>query len=272
MTARDHPFAGIRAKIERADESIHNLNTEINTLINGDTYTLISILSDDATKRSIRIVGPEPPLRFAVLAGEIVYHLRSSLDHLVRSLVVNNNNIPGRNHQYPICSTPESFKEASDQKRGLQGISSSAKAIIESRQPYRSTESFERHFLHILQELNNADKHRLLVVLVTRIPGLHRTDYATERGRSESDSVNIINFYPWKSVQGLTGNGIEILRIGLDKPEPDLKTMVKPILHIAFGDFGLMTKQPIIYILSQVRDKVVGLIDSFESEFSLAQS
>ena len=269
MLTRDHHLIGIRAKIERTDEHIRNLDSEINALINGDSYALISKPNDDATKRIISITGPEPPLRFAVIAGEIAHQLRSVLDHLVWELVINNKNTPGRYHQYPICDTSKKFKAACD--RGyIRGISDSAKAIIESRQPYSNSKDVRRNFLYVLRELNNTDKHKLLVILATNIAKLQKigisSNTPTNKKENESNNVNIISIYPGIGIQRPTEKGTEILRIEFDKPEPNFKALGKPILQIVFGDFGPMTEQPIIYILSQVREKVVRLIDSFESE------
>lgn len=86
------PLDSIYAKIDRANEHIRNLNAEINTLIDGDAYRIVSEPEGDARKSSIRVVGPEPPLRLAVVAGEIVHQLRSSLDHLVCQLAIANGN------------------------------------------------------------------------------------------------------------------------------------------------------------------------------------
>src|SRR5450755_3842220 len=80
----DHPFAGIAQKLKRADQNIVTLRSEIDTFLKGGKYPTIPHPNDktwqEATDyhRTKRI-----PVRFGVLTGEIVHHLRSSLDHIV---------------------------------------------------------------------------------------------------------------------------------------------------------------------------------------------
>lgn len=109
------PLDGVLQKIERADEHIKNLNDEIGTFIE-DNYRIVSKPDDDATTSIITVVGPDPPLRFSVIVGEIIHQLRSSLDHVIWQLVLANGKVPTRYHQFPICDSVEKFKKA--RKRG----------------------------------------------------------------------------------------------------------------------------------------------------------
>jgi hypothetical protein len=103
------------------------------------------------------------PLRFAVLAGEVIHHLRSSLDHLVAGLVQLAGHAVSRAHQFPICKTPEQFQRSL--KTGcLDGVPAAVTRVIEGYQPYLHVNPNVAE-LSGLQELNNADKHRLLVVV-----------------------------------------------------------------------------------------------------------
>lgn len=268
MVTQDHPLAGIWSKIERANETINNLNSEINALINGDDYKIVSKLNDDATECIVSAFGPDPPLRLSVLVGEIVHQFRSSLDHLIWALVIENKNNPTHFHQYPICDTPEKFEYAIE-KGNLEGISGSAKKIVESRQPYKKTKNIEKNFLYTLRELNNIDKHRLLIIFTTSMAKAQKLGIGsnTPKKGEKRNNVEITHIIYPNGIKRPTENGTEILRFRFAKPEPYFKSEGKPIFRVVFKDLGAMSEQPVIYIISQTRDRVVDLIRSFESEF-----
>jgi len=125
-----HPLDGCRAKLDRAKETIESLALEISTFESripppfqvtrehrGNEYVFIA--SGVATA----------PLRFAVIAGEIVHHMRSCLDHTIRALVVRNGNVPSVRHQFPICTSEKQFDEAISRGQ-IDGISPSAEALV----------------------------------------------------------------------------------------------------------------------------------------------
>lgn len=261
-----HPLDGILAKIQRADEHIKNLNAEINTLIGSDIYRFVSEPDSDPRECILRVEGPEPPMRLAVIAGEVVHQLRSSLDHLVCQLVIENKKPVNRTHQFPICDTPEKFKAARDGGK-IRGISASARSLIEARQPYNQTKDIKRNFLYILREMDDADKHRLLTLVVARaVPRELAIGRETVAGK-KGDPITVVGISPPKGPQRPTEQGTEVLRFQFGEPEPDVKVTGKPVIQIAFGDLGPMTERPVIDIVQQLRDKTVRLINAFSSEF-----
>ncbi len=178
-----HPLDGIRGKIQRADEHIRNLNAEITAFLSENSYSTTSEPDHDARESVLRVVGPEPPLRFSVTAGEIIHQLRSSLDHLVWQLVLQNGKIPTQEHQFPICSTLDKYENS--RKRGrTKGVSASAAALIQGCQPYHKGKDFERHPLWVLREMDDTDKHRLLVV-VGAVASLREVAVGSEQGDLE---------------------------------------------------------------------------------------
>lgn len=85
-----HSLDGCYAKLERAQESLNYLSDTADGLFSTDAYRLIRA-PQGAGEYVIRFHCPDRlPLRFAVLSGEIVHNLRSSLDHLVTALVLAN--------------------------------------------------------------------------------------------------------------------------------------------------------------------------------------
>jgi hypothetical protein len=158
-------ISAIEAKLARANELLGNLGRELDIFKASVAPPRIEKGYKPGTSIYAFFAHGEldVPLRFSVLAGEIVHQLRSSLDHLVAHLVMSNGGMLTSAHQFPICSTPERYR--ADIARGrLRGISESLQSRIEHLQPYKAEDPRVSPLLG-LQELNNSDKHRLLVVV-----------------------------------------------------------------------------------------------------------
>jgi len=123
-----------------------------------------SISSYDDLERGEYVVELRPcelDLRVALIAGDFVCCLRSSLDHLAWQLAaLNANGIPSNKRiSFPIqgVNTLDSQIEFT---KSTFGISEEAIAYIRSLQPYQSGERYRLHYLWVLNTLWNIDKHR----------------------------------------------------------------------------------------------------------------
>jgi hypothetical protein len=159
-----------KLKVKRAAEHIETLQSRAREYASDDTNFVVEE-SDGAKK--LRFPN-EPPAEIAVLAGEIVYQLRSALDHLTFELVKANPkgvtlppNWPNR-CQFPLCieiprkgnppvpiSVPLPFNYF---KESLPGITVQAFTFIEALQPYNQGNGPMQ--LGWLEQLANIDKHR----------------------------------------------------------------------------------------------------------------
>src|SRR5262249_8459640 len=108
---------------------------------------------------------------WGVTVGEIVHDLRSALDALVYQLALLNGTTDAKFASskacFPIFLTPEGF--ATRSKRTLQVLRTEHQTLFEKYQPYRGFGP--RSVLWCLHEVNNTDKHRLLLVVK---PHVHR--------------------------------------------------------------------------------------------------
>ncbi len=105
------------------------------------------------------------PVDFQVSIGQVLYNLRSALDHLAWQLVIANNGNPGKSTSFPIV---DDVLDERGNVRTLKiggGVHPNAWALIEAAQPYHRTDDPTLDPLWILNELGNIDKHRLLIVL-----------------------------------------------------------------------------------------------------------
>jgi hypothetical protein len=136
-------------------------------------------------KRKLNI-PKSPPQEISILAGEMIYQMRSALDHLAFEIVKLNPNISTidagwREHcQFPLrtripkgCTLPVTKDKFSGD---LPGVTDEIFAVIESMQPYygKDAQPFYKmnavnNCLRFLCHLSNIDKHRHLNVIRARV-------------------------------------------------------------------------------------------------------
>ena len=159
---------GVRLKRERARDQIKLLNSQIDTFLNaGDTGPYSASINFDRDTSELTIVAKlerRADTMWGVQVGEIVHNLRSALDHAVNQLVIPD---PKSKNQFPIFIDVDRF-QGDGIGKFLKGVNSKAVALVRSEQPFPKedggTGEGERSPLWHLQELSNADKHRLIHV------------------------------------------------------------------------------------------------------------
>jgi hypothetical protein len=108
--------------------------------------------------RDIRL-SPELSIR----VGEFIYNLRAALDHLVFALAWHDTGKkPTGSHERKLQFPIEDRKKSFDGRRNtlLKGVFDGNVALIERYQPYKRC-----HWIGVLRDLSNTDKHRELLSL-----------------------------------------------------------------------------------------------------------
>src|SRR5689334_7092437 len=103
------------------------------------------------------------PVQLPLIIGDCIQNIRSALDYLVGELVLAANRKPDEHHAFPVCNTPEAFKESQKRKR-LTGLSKEMIAEIEALQPYIVGARLRDHAFWILDRLCNINKHRRILL------------------------------------------------------------------------------------------------------------
>jgi hypothetical protein len=220
------PLDGVNEKIKRANECICNLDREINTFFDQSDYPIIPdhddkmfhVVYEYHVKRAI-------PLRFSVLAGEVIHHLRSCFDHLIWQL--SNSLKQFRDPtgiEFPVFDIkPVRKDELSRYERKVAGVSAPAKTLIQRLQPYNL--SHPKHSpLFIIHEMDRLDKHRELVIVVPVLGS-----------RRSIDALRTFMKYKQAENNGLP---IEFNRA----VEMDTKTTP----HVTFREFGGRKYEPVV--------------------------
>lgn len=268
-----HPLDGCRAKIQRAEENIHLLDREIAAFLHRDPppYKIVGQHQKEGLEYAFVAFGdPEAPLRFAVLAGEIIHHLRSSLDHLIYALIIQNGGTPTRNNQFPICATVEKFNQACTSGGMLNGVSPSAKKLIMAVQPYTS-KTPDDTILHVVNQFDIFDKHRLLVVVTTMVRlgntitiGADAEIAATPARQGKTPTiVGLGDPAPRK----ISKEGVEVFTIRLAEPAPEFVATADIVPQLAFEECGRVKFAPVIQTLTGLLAGTRRTIDTFSGEF-----
>ena len=194
MTTHDE---GIQAKLDAARRTLDVLRAEVRTFAQTQRDK-VEVIQVGEKSWSPRLTDKfdAPPIKWSILIGEIAYHLRSSLDHLVYKLVCENGGNPTKQNAFPIVWEIDkvihkviySEKGSEYVKKGreyidnkvLKGVGEQEKAKILLNQgfvPHAGesgvydirTDPYE--FSH-LTYLCNVDKHRHLILVKPKLGGL----------------------------------------------------------------------------------------------------
>ena len=163
---RKMDLVGIHAKLLRAEHQLKQITNEANWLCSDVQHGVVREVREDIDKQVWVYRGetPNAPISWSVIFGEILYNLRSALDHLVWQLVLANGQTPGRHNAFPITNDAQGWEKTKDNL--LNGVSSRHKSMIGYLQPYTGGINlpFDVSKFKLLDNLSNIEKHRYLIV------------------------------------------------------------------------------------------------------------
>ena len=191
-------FIGALAKIARAESQIRELDDDAKELCRNIRQSIVCETDNEADVKRWMYRGESPlvPLGWSVHTGEILYNLRSALDHLVWQLVCANGQKPTRAIQFPIIDDVDDWKRSSNGPQ-LAGLSDGARQTIRYLQPFNPVmqlpikgqmRPFDAQTFRTLRDLCNIDKHRHLHLIVAKTDGIGPIDFGENqppRRRSE---------------------------------------------------------------------------------------
>src|SRR5271165_2349531 len=236
-------LAGVYAKLDRAEDSINHLNSEIAAFLQVPEGGF-SKDKQEAFGQVLQHTRRNIPPRFGVLAGEIAHHLRSSLDHIVWFLSSDTYRQSNETAiAFPIfVEKPSSKKDEASYSRKVKGITNvNALRLIRDLQPYKTPIPSDQP-LAIIHQLDRVDKHHTLVLI--------------ESSWDASLKIPLSLFSP-----------IVISSDGVTGPPPADKLEVKFTHQIGFREFGQRKGQAVIEGLTQLAEATREIVTRF-SELS----
>jgi hypothetical protein len=280
------------AKIARAKAHSDELEKHIlRTYRRKLNHPQIGIKADPQTREGILYISKMRDLseinrQTALIAGDVIHNLRSALDHLVYQLAVehtNDNIVDPNATQFPICDrrgrSPDKKGRGGsgfrrEAKRHLGEVDLLHRARIESFQPYPRRKGRNFLYLRLLRDLDNRDKHRLLVPSIiapasftyplTPMVALILRRVATRRRVIPSGGLPL-------STSGLRINrvpielGTELRRLMPFSPTHKgfkVKVIGSLMPTVTFGDGG-----PTIIATHRMIETVTHIVGSFEDAF-----
>lgn len=202
----DLAVRGVRAKLRRASDHLEALYSGISAFTDGHPASLNRPRQLDPETWVCDAVLCKPiPIEWSVALGEFVHNLRSALDNTVSLMSVFHGGSDARS-AFPIYDTPDKFERRG--RRKIVGLPQEATAFIERLQPFAS-KAVIPHYLHSLEEMWNADKHRTLHPWGVQ---LGERDVTI---RPHPETVVIVS-EEWKS--GVIHDGAEALRLTFSEP------------------------------------------------------
>lgn len=268
-----HPLDGARTKVDRAKENIVNLATECQQFIDKNyRHDLIAQSQVNPLEYLVAYPPvPKPAIRLAVLVGEVLYLLRSSLDHVVGQLILlrdPTSTLYGS--QFPICTETRRHKAMDCGK--VKAIPDEAAAAIMKLQPcYGRNEPSRTHKLAVLNSLRNFDKHRL-VVLLGGAAALSKWDVqVTAKGHAGFKVVFPKFDQPvFLSHDNATPMGVVNVVPSGDPTHVDVayvKVKQQFSLHVSIENTGLPEAPPLVPFLQSLQDDVFKIVRDFARFF-----
>src|ERR1700675_2981415 len=153
-------FDGARLKIKRANHHIADLETQF-TAFTAENLPHLSIQTNPERGQPYVLVsyGKEPPCAdLALIIGDAIHNLRTSLDHLTWELV-------GKGGQNRHLCLPTGDKRVNFEA-SCQGIVTPSQAV---KDIFKSLEIFpggKGDAIYRLNRLDNADKHTILTPVI----------------------------------------------------------------------------------------------------------
>ncbi len=260
-------FDNLYLKVERANSLLAVLERESSTFLRKN-YRVEGRLDQKARKYRLLALGDSVlPAHLSILLGEIVYHLRTVLDHLVFVLASGKRN-PAR-LAFPVCRKEGEFRLAL--KRGaLEGVQENVVEMIEGMQPYRTSPNPRQATLYQLHHLNIMDKHRFLLAAAacvkTRSGGTFVVDAKEEATliMPRPDSIP-------SNTRPSTGGEV-IFEFGFRK-QPHRGAIVRAVDVFEFKMVfdraeAVMQNREVLPTLVIMRDTVTSVVDEFCAVFS----
>jgi len=165
MPTADERLTFIWPKIERAKKHILDLEAAIGAFRKTNPYTVGTKRDPQTRKLVYYMTRVDPvPLEIAAISGDVVHNLRTALDYLHQHLFMigTGTSIPSKDVAFYIDGDPNPKHYKTSAPAKVQGLRQDAVNALSHIEPYKGGKG---HSLWILNELNNIDKHRALVMV-----------------------------------------------------------------------------------------------------------
>jgi hypothetical protein len=252
---------GIGARLERARENIINLTSEISAFLPEVRNGIVAPDDVDRNAQAVQNVlqpsEPAIPSRLGALAGEIIYLMRSALDHLAWHLVIAAGCEPGPRTAFPVFALDPSRNEKSlaTYQGCVEGMSDTAKSRMERLQPYRRHGRLKQNALWILDDMRSTDQRTGLTLRLNTYRQQQIPSFSADK------TVKVSQF---AHKEGKAGIG-EVATAGMKREDEDTP-------YLCFARFGKLTEVSVVDGLWLLWHATNGICASFAGELTAPPS
>jgi len=213
-------------KVDRAEKHLQEFDREVALYIDKRAYRAVRTIRPKCKEhggcwRYHLEVTEQLDENVSVILGDVTHNLRSALDHLAVAI-----GPPRRKYKafFPIISknieygfdvpTEEQLEARERFDRAVEGMPTNAVTIIQRAQPYHlgPQSTHETHLLGVLSRLDNADKHRELIVLASGLTNMRATFIARRRSLTQGSGPNQV-----------VEHGAQVLHVTTDTLFPSIR-------------------------------------------------
>jgi hypothetical protein len=225
------PLDGVRLKLSRADHHLAALEKSIRGFLDSEFYELVAEMDDHQIIYRVDRVD-DTRAEWGVLIGEVIYSLRSALDHLAYELAVLRHGRPlppelEKSSAFPIKRTGPEFRRRIKRgsRRGqsttdsgwhkVRGMPRRAQTAIERLQPYHRRKDPDLLPFLWLEDLCNVDKHRTLHLTSAHLAA---SQYRLSGGFQEIHKIEVFRraFKPNALVSRISGKWLPDTEMRVD--------------------------------------------------------
>jgi hypothetical protein len=157
----------VAEKLRRADEHRRGLADEVDRFTSQPPYRVTESF-DGGIHTLVAEVRAQPPTRFAIILGDVLYNLRSALDHLIWQFALTTTSAPHRFTAFPIYDSAEDFKA----KARIRDMPPGVAQLLEAMQPYQPGDTvlgwLGRELVDV-RNMGNRDKHQTVHIVTALV-------------------------------------------------------------------------------------------------------
>lgn len=271
MSTVPKPLLGVVAKLSRARDHLKDIDAIVERWKSAVNELGNTIVGSQYQPDVIELILPKcPPVdeNLPLIIGDYVHNLRSALDHLAKQLAAldKKTNIY-RQLSFPIFATQRGWKD-----KGISKIKpfvcDKAFEAVKREQPYHALEFGKdplKRILWVLQELDDIDKHRVIVVVSQQ---MRQRSVSVTLGIGGPTVIVPTPDEGWRQLEdGATVARVNLAGLGAFKPS-EVRVKVDGIASLRFADTGLVVdNMTIAEVLPKLFNETASIIRRFELEF-----
>jgi hypothetical protein len=267
-----HPLDGVMAKLSRAKHHAVHIQTALNSWRSAVREGKHGVAKMRPNGKGFEMAISEPPPldpALPLMVGDYVHNIRSSLDHLVAQLSVQAGHAIGltRHLNFPVYKSETLYLKDYRHKL-IKLVCPEALTAIERSQPYQAKHQGidpATDPLWILAELDNIDKHRVLVVVAKKFRK-KGARFFPHRGARPID-IPIRDDPWWPMEDGTTVTHVDLSFSGPHRPS-EVGVEVDMTASVQFANTGLCCDgMTLDYVLPKLFNRVATLVKEFNRVF-----